>query len=358
MTVHGSSFDAIAAVVTDAMLMVDGEGVIAHLNARASEWLGSALPGSRLDALCDEPERMAEYLRFCRRSGSALPGGFTVGGTRFRCLTSGVGASGASRSVVLRFWRPDTDDQFVLLRQTIEQLNDEITRRKEAAAELEAAIRVREDFLAVASHELKTPLTSLQLQLTALARAATNAGLLPLVENAERAKRSAGRLARLADELLVVTNLADGRLSLDLAPVDLSTLVTDVVSRFEEDVETLRVTAQPEVIGHWDAARLEQVVTNLVDNALKFGGDAPVDVTVDSDGPNARLRVRDRGIGIPEEARELIFQKFQRAIASKNFGGLGLGLWIARAIVGAHGGTLSVESQLGEGSTFTMSLPL
>lgn len=353
----GSSFEAIAAVLSDALLMVDSEGAITHVNARAVEWLGGAPLGRKLDELCDEPDRMAEYLRYCRRSSSALPGGFAVGGARFRCRAAGFEREGAGRSVVVRFFRPESDDEFVLLRQTIEQLNDEITRRKQAAAELEAAIRVRDDFLAVAGHELKTPLTSLQLQLTSLSRAATKAGIEPLIATAERASRSAARLARLADELLEVSHLSEGRLSLDRVLVDLSALVVEVLARLSPDTGQLRVTAEPGVTGHWDPTRLEQVVTNLVANALKFGRGAPVDVVVESAGPIARLSVRDRGIGIAPEAHERIFQKFQRAIASKNFGGIGLGLWISREIVGAHGGTLSVESQLGEGATFTVILP-
>ncbi len=355
MTALGSSFEAIAAVLSDALLMIDGDGAITAANAQAVEWLGDSPVGSKLAALCDEPDRVAEFLRYCRRSSSPLPGGFSVRTERFRCRAAGVECDGAGRSVVLRFWRTESDDAFVLLRQTVEQLNDEITRRKEAAAELEAAVRVRDDFLAVAGHELKTPLTSLQLQLTSLSRAATKAGIEPLVATAERAKRSAARLARLADELLEVSHLSDGRLSLDRVSIDLSELVVDVLARHSD--AQLRVTAEPGVTGSWDPTRLEQVVTNLVANALKFGGDAPVDVVVESAGPTARLRVRDRGIGIAPEAHERIFQKFQRAIATKNFGGIGLGLWISREIVAAHGGTLSVESQPGAGATFTVTLP-
>jgi signal transduction histidine kinase len=162
-------------------------------------------------------------------------------------------------------------------------------------------------------------------------------------------------------ELLDISRIRLGRLELQPEPVELGELVRGVMEQLEEEPawvaseHTLHVEGP--VTGRWDRSRMEQVVGNLLSNAVRYGQGKPVDVTVRARDGEAWLLVRDRGIGIEPEALKRIFERFERA-ASRNFGGLGLGLYITRQIVEAHGGTISVESELGVGSTFTVKLPV
>ncbi|MFP2907204.1 ATP-binding protein [Pyxidicoccus sp. 3LFB2] len=231
--------------------------------------------------------------------------------------------------------------------------------------EAQQAVRVREEFLQVASHELKTPLTPLSLKLQMLARAAEGfprERFPRLSSDVDMMLQQVKRLSSLMDELLDVSRINSGRFLLTLEVVDLCALVRDTMARFEPEVVRMggRLVADlPEaLVGVWDRQRLEQVMTNLLSNALKYGGGRPVHVRVWEDGGQARVAVRDDGIGISREALPRIFEKFERAVSDRHYGGLGLGLYITRQIVEALGGTIGVESAPGRGSTFTVTLPL
>jgi signal transduction histidine kinase len=182
-----------------------------------------------------------------------------------------------------------------------------------------------------------------------------------LVARVQSLERQANRLTTLVNDLLDVSRINAGRLSLERTTVDLTQLVREILDRFEQPGATAHgtislVAAEP-VVGEWDGNRIDQVITNLVSNAVKYGAGAPVVVTVSRTDDLAILTVRDGGPGLDEKDSERIFQLFERA-ASENYGGLGLGLWIVRQIVEAHGGTVSVESRAGEGATFTVRLPM
>jgi PAS domain S-box-containing protein len=249
----------------------------------------------------------------------------------------------------------------------------DITERKLAELEREhlyeeavAAVRARDEFLSVASHELRTPLSSLKLQLELLARPPRKAREAPELPEPVREKLAAAtrhvdRLARLVTELMDVSRLTAGRLRLELEQVELAALCRDVVGRFKADAAKagceVTLTEGEKAPGRWDRLRLEQVVTNLLANALKYGAGKPVELEVDRDGAQARLVVRDHGIGIPPEDTERVFRQFERTDSAQRYSGLGLGLYIVRQIVEAHGGTIRVESRLGEGSKFTVKLP-
>jgi signal transduction histidine kinase len=231
------------------------------------------------------------------------------------------------------------------------------------------AVRVREDFLAVASHELKTPLTPLLLQIHLIERR-----LPKLFENEESAawlsrslttlQRQGRRLDRLVNELLDISRIAGGQLQLKREPVVLREVVDDVAGRLEEGQEApasrawLTVRGPDGITGHWDRLRLDQVIMNLLSNALKYGEGNPVELTMSSDGSHALIEVADRGMGIEPEHLQRVFGRFERAVSARQYGGLGLGLYIASQIVAAMGGTIGVASRLGEGSTFTVRLPL
>jgi PAS domain S-box-containing protein len=234
------------------------------------------------------------------------------------------------------------------------------------AAHLESALQVRDDFLSVASHELKTPLTSLLLQLQLLARSLPETDAQgnphPARLRVEATRRPALRLQQLVNTLLDVSRIRAGRLAFEYERVDFAALLTEVVARSEADAAsagcTLHLQAEHPVIGRWDRLWLEQVVTNLLANALKYGAQQPVHLSVVQEGSHARLTVKDNGIGIAPEHQARIFQRFERAVSQRHYGGFGLGLWIAREIIESFGGDIRVESQPGQGATFTVTLPL
>lgn len=244
-----------------------------------------------------------------------------------------------------------------------------LREERQARADAEEAVRAREDFMAIAAHELRTPLTPLKLQLQMLQRLlaaesdpsarGARKDLLRLFESADR---QVDRLTRLVNDLLDLSRLGRGRISLDREDVDLSELAREVAERYRADWtragSTVVVKAARPVRGSFDRQRVEQVVVNLLANAVKYGAGRPVDVVVAEQEGRATLTVRDRGIGISEEDQARIFERFARAVSVKHFGGFGLGLYICREIVRAHAGAIRVESRLGEGATFVIELPL
>ena len=232
--------------------------------------------------------------------------------------------------------------------------------------ESQEAIRPRDEFLSIASHELKTPLTPLNLKLQSLERAARAQGDSPLAgmvrTHVESGRRQLRRLATLINDLLDVSRISAGTFRMHREAVDLADLVRDVALHFEPRAtqagSALTVRADGPVRGHWDRARLEQVVANLLDNALKYGAGMPVSLEVAVGEGVARLIVRDEGIGIPPALQPRIFDRYVRAVSERHYGGLGLGLYITRTIVEEQGGRVSVESVPERGSTFTVELPL
>ena len=228
--------------------------------------------------------------------------------------------------------------------------------------ETQDAVRLRDEFLSIASHELRTPITSLQLMMQSLLKGV----VAPPSEHVQRAARIADRqifrLTRLVEDLLDVSRIHSGRLALQLEDFDLVAVVCEVAERFEAELAragcTLSLCVAPSVVGRWDRSRIEQVVTNLLSNALKFGAGRPIEIAVEEvPRGTAHLVVADHGIGIPPSRLPYIFEKFERAVSAREYGGLGLGLFIVRSIVDALEGTVRAESTLGLGSSFTVTLP-
>jgi signal transduction histidine kinase len=225
-----------------------------------------------------------------------------------------------------------------------------------ARSEAERAVRVRDDFLLLAAHELRTPITALKLAIQALSRS----------ENVPRRyfgtiERQIVRLNLLVDQILDVSRVGGCELPLARSEVDLSDVARNAVARLEGPLRAsgsrLAIDAPEAVIGDWDPARLEQVVTNLVANAIKFGAGAPIEVIVRAQGRTAQLAVRDHGIGITPADQARIFGRFERAVSSKHYGGLGLGLYVVQRVVEHLGGSVTCESAPGEGAIFVVSLP-
>jgi signal transduction histidine kinase len=214
----------------------------------------------------------------------------------------------------------------------------------------------------VASHELKTPITTLSLQAQGLERMSRTTESIPAVliqERAARIRRQTHRLTALVDRLLDVSRISYGRLMLHLEEVCLADLTREVMSRFDTGEAGAPITlhAEPSVVGQWDRVRLDEVITNLISNAIKYGRGQPIEIRITADVDRARLEVVDRGIGIADSDQPELFHRFQRFVSDRDYGGFGLGLWISHQIVEALGGTLHVDSRLGEGSTFTVVLP-
>jgi PAS domain S-box-containing protein len=237
-----------------------------------------------------------------------------------------------------------------------------------AYGEARAAVRLRDEFLSVAGHELRTPLTALQLQLQSLdaafARGQVAAEPARWEPRVHKTVGHAYRLQRLVEELLDVSRITSGRLTLEREPMDLGELAREVVDRHGAEAQrtgsSVTLEATGNTSGNWDRARLDQVLTNLLSNAIKYGAGKPVHVGVigpSNGGGKVRVVVRDEGIGIETSAQARIFGRFERAVSDRHYGGFGLGLWIVRELVEAHGGNVRFESEPGRGSTFVVELP-
>lgn len=227
------------------------------------------------------------------------------------------------------------------------------------------AVAARDQFLAVAAHELRTPLATLALLVDHLSvplHSTTEPGGV-FVQKRQLAilKRQVDRLTALVVEMLDVSRITGGRLRLNLGPVDLREVVREVLDRFDLEIQrrhvTLKVNAPDPAPGIWDAARIDQVITNLISNALKYGAGRPIEVSVRVEASQAVVVVRDHGIGIPEDEQSRIFGLFAPVPVAIHHAGLGLGLWIAQQIVQASGGRIKVDSRPEQGSTFTVELP-
>ncbi len=253
-----------------------------------------------------------------------------------------------------------------------EALLDDLAHRAAQAIEnarlygqAQAAVVARDEFLSIASHELRTPLTSLRLALENLRRVAARDGVTSVpggaVDRVLTASERAGqRLEKLVEALLDVSRIHMGRLELDVAEVELGAVVTEAAAGLADELEqagsTLEVRGEP-VVGRWDPLRIGQVVVNLLANAVKYGAGKPVEIRYGAAEGRAFLQVHDHGIGVAEADQRHIFERFERAVSSQNYGGLGLGLYIVKRIVEAHGGNIQVESTPGAGAVFLVDLP-
>lgn len=240
----------------------------------------------------------------------------------------------------------------------------DVDEQVQLSEELERAIAARDDFLSLASHELKTPLSSLRLQLDLARRRLTQERLFETRTSAEHffdtSVRQVHRLTRLVADLLDTSSIASGRLRLVPERVKLLELTEEIAERYQAAVaeagSTLRVEGDGEVQGQWDRFRLEQVIANLVTNALKYAPGTPIIATVSRELELAVLTVADKGPGIPKERQPKLFERYERATDS-NVSGLGLGLFIVKGIVEAHGGTVRIDSEPGNGTKISLRLP-
>ncbi len=233
--------------------------------------------------------------------------------------------------------------------------------------ELEQAVRMRDDFMSIVAHEVRTPLNGLILetQLRKMHLARDNAAAFTLDKMqamVDRDERQIKSLIRLIEDMLDVSRIRTGKLSIRPSRFDLVQLVSNLLQNFAPQMEAAETSVSFEayepVEGCWDEFRIEQVVSNLLTNALRYGGRSPIQVRVYREGEEARVEVQDHGIGISAENQKRIFQQFERVSAKTVVAGLGLGLFISEQIVAAHGGSIVVESEINEGALFRVCLPI
>lgn len=233
--------------------------------------------------------------------------------------------------------------------------------------ELQQAVRMRDDFMSIVAHEVRTPLNGLiletQLRKMHLARDNASAFTLDKMQAmVDRDERQIKSLIRLIEDMLDVSRIRTGKLSIRPSRFDLVQLVSNLLQNFAPQMEAAETSvsfeASEPVEGCWDEFRIEQVVSNLLTNALRYGGRSPIQARVYREGDEARVEVQDHGIGISAENQKRIFQQFERVSAKTVVAGLGLGLFISEQIVAAHGGSIVVESEINEGALFRVCLPI
>ena len=246
-----------------------------------------------------------------------------------------------------------------------EETQKKLWQEQQARLEAEKALKLRDDFISIAAHELRTPLTALSLQIQMLNKFSGH------IESSQTEKftnmmnssqQQLNRFEKLVEDMLDVSRAAAGTLIFEKTEVNLSDVVRLVTKSLEPRYLKancpLTLHLDPSVVGLWDKVRIEQVVTNLLSNAIKYGAGKPIEVSTKTDGTKAIFSVRDNGIGIAPSDQERIFNRFERAVSVKQYGGLGLGLYITHQIVTALSGQIRVHSELEKGSTFTVELPL
>lgn len=358
-----SSDDAIIGKTLDAIIVSWNAGAERLYGYSAAEVIGQPIailiPSDHPDELpaimsrLKRGERIEHYeTQRVRKDGARLTVSLTISPIRDDTGTI-IGASAIARDVTER-------------RRAEAEREQLLAREQAAVAEARAALRLRDVFLSVAAHELRTPLTSLLGNTQLLQRRLEREGLLvgPHAKTTQVIVEQAQRLNKMVMALLDVSRISAGQLSIEPALVDLGALVWRIVDEVQPALDKHTVTYQiPEetVLIDGDVVRLEQVLHNLVANAIKYspqGG--PVVVRLERDGNQARIAVIDRGMGIPKAEQSQLFQRFYRAsnAHSQHLSGMGIGLFVVKEIVGLHGGTVEVDSAEGEGSTFTVCLPL
>ncbi|HSP18060.1 MAG TPA: PAS domain-containing sensor histidine kinase [Myxococcaceae bacterium] len=352
-------FRALVASVKDyAIFMLDPSGRIESWNAGAEQTKGytaGEILGEHISRFYT-PEDLARGLPQILLSAAARDGRVENEGWRLRKDGTRFWADVIITSLL------DDSGRLVGFAKVTRDLTERLHAQQEQVrlAHAEEAVRLRDEFLSIAAHELRTPLSAVQLQLQSLLERPE--GLDPRAKSkVERACRSGERLVKLVDTLLDVSRISNGSLTLTSSTFDLTEAVQEVVERFglhaEQARSTVSVRSDGATWGSWDRLRIEQVVTNLLTNALKYAAGTPVELSVAGEANTVVLTVTDRGPGIPQSERDRIFRRFERAAPMRNFGGLGLGLYVARQIVEAHGGEITIAPGHSVGVQFAIRLP-
>lgn len=348
-------FDGLYDYVRDIVLLIDAEdGRIIEANPaaeRAYRYTRDELLARTIFDLRVAPTMAVnQQMKLADQSGLLFEGVHRRSdGSEFPVEVSSRGATLGAQRLLLSVIRDITDRK------------QQEAEREKLLATTQQAVASREEFLWVASHELRTPIAIVSLQLQQLRR---------LIERGEPTERltsattaalaQVDRMNALVQRLFDASQFEQGRIAIERGPVELSAIVHEVVDRLAGQAAATGsqlIVDVPELSGCWDRMRLDQVFTNVLGNALKYGAGQPVHFIARVDGDSVYIDIRDHGIGISAADAARIFDKFHRAVPAANYGGLGLGLYISRQIIEAHGGWIEVESALGAGATFRIALP-
>ncbi|MBF5040798.1 hypothetical protein FGE12_00215 [Aggregicoccus sp. 17bor-14] len=353
----------------DGLLVVDREGRIIATNHRFKElW---RIPGDILES--GDDQRALDYVR----DQLASPASFTA---RVEYLYAHPELESEDEVLLMdgrvfeRFSRPQRMGEAIVGRVwsfrdvTLRRLAEAersrlLVEESRARQDAERALHLREDFLQVAAHEMKTPVTAMKMQLQQLVRLASGPGPDParLLSLAAAALRPMRRFEELTAQLLDVSQLEQGQLPARIEPLDFREVVQEQLDDHREAAvragSELRFEDGGPLTGESDRRHLVQIVCSLLSNAIKFGAGSPLTVRLEGSSDWVSLQVTDQGIGIAAHDQERIFERFERAVDSRHYGGLGLGLWLARKSIEMLGGTLRVTSTPGEGATFSVLLP-
>lgn len=266
------------------------------------------------------------------------------------------------------FFRKELKSAFQKYEDQKSELEESRNELKKTLHLKDLALSSRDEFISIASHELNTPLQGLKLQVQMFKRNLIKTGDSPIspekiVKFLDREDGQINRLSHLVEDMLEITRLGNGILKISKEYVYLNQLIRETLEGISDTIESfgshVRLELTEDLNGFWDRKRVEQILNNLINNALKYGQGSPITIKTSLDSGWARIEVRDSGIGIPSEAMERIFNRFERNISASEVSGLGLGLFITRQLVEAHGGQIWVESKgLGHGSSFIIELPL
>jgi PAS domain S-box-containing protein len=342
-----------------AIFMLDPEGHVATWNAGAER-----IKGYRADEIIGKhfsvfypPEDIRAGKIEREIEGAIRDGRFEDEGWRVRKDGSMFWAN-----VVITALR-DEHDQLVGFAKVTRDLTERRRHEEERVRLAHAleAVRLRDEFLSIASHELKTPLTVLRLQLEALHDRLREVDA-PSTTKLERANRASRRLSELVETLLDVSRIATGRFELRRDRVDLAEVARESVDHLRDAAEAagcdLRADLAEGVVGMYDRSRIDQAITNLIANAIKYAAGAPIEISLHRDEQSAWIEVRDHGPGLPEGHEDTVFERFERAAPMQNYGGLGLGLYVVSQIAEAHGGSATAANASGGGACFRVRLPL
>lgn len=351
----------IEAVKDYAIYMLDGSGNVVSWNAGAARIIGHSA-----DEVIGKSFRVF-YLPEDQDSGKpelALEDARTLG----RSVTEG--------------WRRRKDGSTFWASAALTAINDksgnlfgygevvhDLTKQKQEEEALKRAIESRDEFLSIASHELKTPLTILQLQAQLFKRniSVEADDLFPkdkIQQLVELTIRQVQKLTFLVEDMLDISRIRTGRLTLRWEQFNMRELIQGMIDRYRDQfiavgcgVPEFTYSADS-VIGTWDKMRIEQVLSNIFNNAILYAKGHPVKVRLKTVGKMAQFAVEDHGEGIAKENLKKIFDRFERVVDHNEISGLGLGLFISNQIVQAHGGKIWAESEVGKGTTFFVELPL
>lgn len=253
-------------------------------------------------------------------------------------------------------------------RRTIKNLSTRLLELERENERHIKEIKQRDEFLSVASHELKTPLTSMLLQTQTALHNMRNVSLSrfsvqSLMNMLESVENQTRRLSKMINDLLAVSVIASGHLELEYEKTDFNKLVKDVLNDFSAKIEKENYSVifdheEKQINGEWDKIRLEQAISNFISNAIKYGNHKPIQIRLRKNGHHVEFVIKDDGIGMSNQTKKGIFELFQRGVSKSEYKGLGVGLYITDKIIRAHGGDINVESKLHEGTKFTVSLPL